>query len=174
MKKVLQFWLNLDVDGFRVDAIRHLVEHESFADNASDDEKFGLNVDQPETYHIVSDWVQLIRKYGQDHNKHIFMVTEAYSKTTELMNYYQVGVDFPFNFALINWNKETSVAKLKEWILEWMKEMPKGSWPNWNISNHDNKRIATRLGGREYTDVANMLLLLLPGKNNDTSSSVES
>ncbi len=42
--------------------------------------------------------------------------------------------------------------------------MPAGSWPNWVLGNHDQHRVASRLGGRQYIDVANMLLLLLPGK----------
>jgi len=41
--------------------------------------------------------------------------------------------------------------------------MPAGAWPNWVMGNHDNHRIASRLGGRKYIDIANMLLLLLPG-----------
>lgn len=44
-----------------------------------------------------------------------------------------------------------------------MVEMSGGRWPNWVLGNHDNHRIASRMGGRQFTDAMNALLLLLPG-----------
>lgn len=161
MKNVINFWLNLGVDGFRVDAVPFLVHHESFSDNIKD--KIMYHVDQPETYAIISDWVKMIRKFGKEHKKHIMVVTEAYTSLTNVMKYYDAGVDFPFNFLLINWTKTWTILQMKKEISEWMEKIPKGAWTNWVISNHDQRRIATRLGGREYIDIANMLLLLLPG-----------
>ena len=39
---------------------------------------------------------------------------------------------------------------------------PQGAWPNWVLGNHDQHRIATRVG-REQAKVAQMLLLTLRG-----------
>ena len=40
--------------------------------------------------------------------------------------------------------------------------LPAGAWPNWVLGNHDNPRIATRVGASQAR-VAAMLLLTLPG-----------
>ena len=40
--------------------------------------------------------------------------------------------------------------------------MPAGAWPNWVLGNHDQKRVATRIGSRQAR-IAAMLLLTLRG-----------
>lgn len=90
--------------------------------------------------------------------------TEGYSDVSHVMKYYTIGVDFPFNFNLIPLDSTTNASTLRQMINEWMNFMPAGSWPNWVLGNHDQHRVASRLGGRKYIDIANMLLLTLPGK----------
>ena len=48
-------------------------------------------------------------------------------------------------------------------LQSWMEAMPTGRWPSWVLGSHDTHRIASRIGGRRYTDAMNILLLLLPG-----------
>jgi len=72
-------------------------------------------------------------------------------------------VDFPFNFNLISLDATTNASTLRYWIHSWMNFMPAGAWPNWVMGNHDQHRVASRLGGRKYIDIANILLLMLPG-----------
>ena len=40
--------------------------------------------------------------------------------------------------------------------------LPAGAWPNWVLGNHDQHRVATRVGSAQAR-VANMLLLTLRG-----------
>lgn len=47
-------------------------------------------------------------------------------------------------------------------IREYEAAIPTGGWPNWVLSNHDQKRIATRVG-IEQARIAAMLLLTLRG-----------
>jgi alpha-glucosidase len=47
-------------------------------------------------------------------------------------------------------------------ISEYHSALPTGAWPNWVLGNHDNTRIATRIGSRQAW-IAAMLLLTLPG-----------
>jgi alpha-glucosidase len=51
---------------------------------------------------------------------------------------------------------------LAEIIFEYYDALPPGAWPNWVLGNHDNTRIATRIGSRQAW-IAAMLLLTLPG-----------
>jgi alpha-glucosidase len=47
-------------------------------------------------------------------------------------------------------------------IDQYERALPKGGWPNWVLGNHDNKRIASRVGVAQAR-VAAMLLLTLRG-----------
>ena len=79
------------------------------------------------------------------------------------MQYYGVdlkGAHLPFNFQLINakWDAR-HIAKL---IADYEAALPEGAWPNWVLGNHDQHRIATRVGLAQ-SRVAAMLLLTLRG-----------
>jgi alpha-glucosidase len=91
------------------------------------------------------------------------LIGEIYLPATELVAYYGQhldGADLPFNFLLLQcpWTAQ-AIAQV---ITEYMCSLPPGAWPNWVLSNHDNARIATRVGP-EQARVAAMLLLTLPG-----------
>jgi alpha-glucosidase len=70
------------------------------------------------------------------------------------------GVQLPFNFQLLQATWEArGIAAL---IDRYEGALPKGGWPNWVLGNHDNPRIASRVG-RSQARVAAMLLLTLRG-----------
>lgn len=46
---------------------------------------------------------------------------------------------------------------------EYLEQVPQGGWPNWVLGNHDNSRVATRLGSEDAARLATTLLLTLPG-----------
>jgi alpha-glucosidase len=66
----------------------------------------------------------------------------------------------PFNFQLIlaPWN----AGEITNVIAEYERLVPPGEWPNWVLGNHDQRRIATRVGAAQAR-VAAMLLLTLRG-----------
>ena len=70
------------------------------------------------------------------------------------------GTHLPFNFQLVllPWNAREIEAAIDryEGIL------PEHGWPNWVLGNHDNSRVASRVG-REQARIAAMLLLTLRG-----------
>jgi len=90
------------------------------------------------------------------------MVGEIYLDTAELMTYYGDGDEchMPFNFRLINLPWEARVVG--DYIREYEGALPPGGWPNWVLGNHDQHRVATRVG-RAQARVAQMLLLTLRG-----------
>ena len=66
----------------------------------------------------------------------------------------------PFNFQLIHapWN----ACEIDRMIHEYDERVPEEEWPNWVLGNHDQHRIATRVG-EPQARVAAMMLLTLHG-----------
>ena len=170
MLQVLAFWLDEGVDGFRVDAIHHLIEDETLADNPSNPEwreAMGAaeqflkvhTVDRPEVHEAISAMRQLVDGYGPDR----VLIGEAYLPIPRLMAYYGADLDgfhLPFNFHLMTtpWTP-LAIAAL---IGAYEAALPAGGWPNWVLSNHDRSRLASRLGV-DRARVAATLLLTLRG-----------
>lgn len=169
MCDVLRFWFDRGVDGFRVDAIHHLLEDEKERDNpANPDWRPGMppnqrwvrrrTIDQPG----VHDSIKAMRRVG-DNYRDTVMIGEAYLPIDRLMAYYGTdltGFHLPFNFHLISteWQPK-AIASLIE---EYEAALPMDAWPNWVLGNHDRSRVASRVGPAQAR-VAAMLLLTLRG-----------
>lgn len=178
MHDVLRFWLDRGVDGFRVDVIWHIVKDESFRDNPRNpDYRPGQNphheflathnADQPEVHEIIAEMRHVLDAYDNR-----MMVGEVYLPLERLVTYYGEacgdepekspgsGVHMPFNFQLIRipWTAHDIARTVREY--EAM--LPSYGWPNWVLGNHDNSRIASRVGS-DHARLAAMLLLTLRG-----------
>ncbi|XP_062911738.1 amino acid transporter heavy chain SLC3A1-like [Mobula hypostoma] len=181
MKNVLRFWLEKGVDGFRVDAVKYLLEAESLRNEpqvnltqnpnniTSYDELYhDYTATQVGMHDIVRSWRHVLNEFSTEPSRYRFMMTESYDneELQKTMMYYgtpiQQEADFPFNFYLIDLYKDLSGNGIFKLVDYWMRNMPTGKWPNWVVGNHDNSRIASRTGAA-YTAVINMLLLTLPG-----------
>jgi alpha-glucosidase len=172
MKNVLQFWLDRDIDGFRVDAIATMFETEDiFQDEPTNDnylphEEFYFNHiytrNQPEIHDVVHEWRLLFDEHDAKTGRHTFMVTEVYEGNVETMKYYFSGADMPFNFHLIHAKQDCRAACFRELIDRWLLHMPDGKWPNFVLGNHDRSRVSKRRGPA-YVNAMNVLLLTLPG-----------
>ncbi|MCE1704720.1 hypothetical protein LWT84_24675, partial [Enterobacter hormaechei] len=86
------------------------------------------------------------------------MVGEIYLPYPQLVRYYQAGCHLPFNFHLIfrgltDWRPE-NIARIVE---EYESLLTPWDWPNWVLGNHDQPRLASRLGEAQAR-VAAMLL----------------
>jgi alpha-glucosidase len=169
MYSVMRFWLDLGVDGFRVDVLWHLMKDAVFRDNP-DNPAFGpgqpdvnrllqvYSVDQPEIAQVIAEMRQVVEPYPER-----VLIGEIYLPIARLISYYGdnlSGIHLPFNFQLLftAWNA-SSVGALIE---EYEQALPAGAWPNWVLGNHDQKRVAGRIGARQAR-VAAMLLLTLRG-----------
>jgi alpha-glucosidase len=169
MLDVLRFWFERGVDGFRVDAIHHLIEDDQLRDNPPDPNwREGMSparrlirvhtMDQPEVHEAIAAMRQIADSHGDK-----VMIGEAYLPIDRMMAYYGVdltGFHLPFNFHLMStpWTP-TAIAAL---IQAYERALPDGGWPNWVLGNHDRSRVASRLGS-EQARVAAMLLLTLRG-----------
>jgi len=169
MLNVLRFWLERGVGGFRVDVLWHLIKDDQFRDNppnpywreGADPYQKLLEVastDQAEVRAVVTRMRRLVDQY-QDR----VLIGEIYLPVERLVQYYGIdlsGVHVPFNFQLLlaKWNAR-DIARI---IAEYEAALPKGSWPNWVLGNHDRPRIASRVGLTQAR-LAAMLLLTLRG-----------
>jgi alpha-glucosidase len=78
-------------------------------------------------------------------------------------SYYGRDLDelhLPFNFGLLG--IEWDAAQVRELVATMEQVIPPGGWPNYVLGNHDESRIASRVGP-EQARVAMMLLLTLRG-----------
>lgn len=169
MYAVLDFWLKRGVDGFRVDVIWLLIKDEALRDNpvnpgwepGQSEHRRTLNIhnaDQPEVHDIIADMRRVLDRYHER-----VLIGEIYLPVEKLVTYYGkdlAGAQMPFNFQLIlaAWNAPT-IARLIE---DYERNLPPGGWPNWVLGNHDQPRIAARIGAAQAR-VAAMLLLTLRG-----------
>ena len=169
MLDVLRFWLDRGVDGFRVDVIWHLVKDAAFRDNPPNphwteaERPYDAHIhvhttDQPEVHEVIARMRRLFDEYRER-----VLIGEIYLPVERLVRYYgenQSGVHLPFNFQLVlaPWDAR-HIARL---IGEYEAALPPGGWPNWVLGNHDQHRIASRVGPAQAR-VAAMLLLTLRG-----------
>ena len=70
------------------------------------------------------------------------------------------GANLPFNFHLIQ--TEWSATRIAEIVQSYELLLPAGAWPNYVLGNHDQPRLATRVGVQQARPAA-MLLLTLRG-----------
>jgi alpha-glucosidase len=91
------------------------------------------------------------------------MVGEIYLPNEELVEYYGQQHDechLPFNFQLILWPWQAQTVRRA--VDAYEAALPEGGWPNWVMGNHDQHRLATRIGPHQAR-VAGMILLTLRG-----------
>jgi alpha-glucosidase len=169
MLDVMRFWLLRGVDGFRIDVLWHLIKDAQLRDNpvnpdyrphmSTYDELLPLfSTDQFEVHDIVKKMRKLLDEFGDK-----IMIGEIYLPISKLVTYYgadNAGVHLPFNFQLLMlpWSSQ----KISNTIQEYEAALPRDGWPNWVLGNHDQPRIASRIGP-DQARVAAILLFTLRG-----------
>ncbi|KAM3863199.1 amino acid transporter heavy chain SLC3A1 [Diretmus argenteus] len=181
MIDIIDFWLKKGVDGFRMDAVKHLLEATHLRDEPQVDlnkpaesitSEWDLHHDyttsQLGLHDLLREWRAEMDVYSREPGRYRVMMTESYDyhEVDKTMMYYGTPLvkesDIPFNFYLMDLSQNISGLWVKHLVHIWMANMPKGQWPNWVVGNHDKPRIASS-AGRSYVRVINMLLLTLPG-----------
>ncbi|MGZ8263644.1 MAG: alpha-amylase family glycosyl hydrolase [Burkholderiales bacterium] len=169
MLAVLRFWLDRGVDGFRVDVIWHLIKDAEFRNNprnptwTPDGNPYHellpiYTSDRPEVHDIITQMRRLFDEYEER-----VLIGEIYLPVERLVQYYgrdMSGAHLPFNFQLLlaPWD----ARHIEQLIQEYETQLPAEGWPNWVLGNHDNHRIASRVGPAQAR-IAAMLLLTLRG-----------
>ena len=164
MYAAMRFWLDRGIDGFRMDVLWLLIKDDLFRNNPETGEAV-FNADQPETLAIVHQMRTLLDQYPDR-----VLIGEIYLPLRRLVRYYGEvaedpvphldGANLPFNFHLIltPWEADPIAALIRDYEAV----LPHGAWPNYVLGNHDQKRLASRIGPAQAR-VAAVLLLTLRG-----------
>jgi alpha-glucosidase len=173
MLDVLRFWLDRGVDGFRVDALRHLVKDPRWRDNPANpnfrpgmppyDALLPTHSTDLDDVHEPIAAIRRVLMMHRDPAEERLLIGELYVPIERLVRYYGVGgagLQMPSNMHLIDieWQPQPIAALIERY----QAALPAAAWPNWVLGNHDRSRIATRVGSAQAR-VAAMLLLTLRG-----------
>jgi alpha-glucosidase len=180
MFNVVRYYLDMGVDGFRLDAIGTLFEREDLADQTAGitqqelyrlartttapekngeiirlwEAMFGYQVEQPEMHDLLRDLRALVDRYPG-----AVLVGE-----TDDLSYYGHGTDelhMVFNFPLMKTHHLTP-----EWVRanqkERLEKMPAGAWPCNTFGNHDSPRVYSRFAdGQNDDQIARLALAVV-------------
>nr|XP_019557018.2 probable maltase [Aedes albopictus] len=183
MKNVLRFWLARGVSGFRVDAVPYLFENEAvngvYPDerhsNATDDpdnpayllHDYTQNLD--ETFDMVYQWREVLDEFKATNGlqEDLILMIEAYTPLENIIRLYgkgdRAGAQVPFNFEVLsNIFKDSTAKDFHTYVMRFYNALPANQFANWVLGNHDNKRVASRLGVAR-ADLYNIALNTLPG-----------
>ncbi len=169
MQDILSYWLELGVDGFRIDAIEWMVKDPSFEDEP---ENLAF-VQGADPYHMVlhtktfalPELTQIIKELTRplENFNDKFMVIEVWSEMEDAVKWYnRIEKDWftPFNFGLITlpWTPEVH----RDFIDKYDKKVGSLYVPTYVTGNHDRPRLVSRIGLAQ-SRIAAMLILSLRG-----------
>ncbi|QCX76178.1 Oligo-1,6-glucosidase [Streptomyces sp. YIM 121038] len=171
-RSVLRFWLDLGVDGFRVDVAHGLIKAPGLPDVGHGEQVKLLGsrptpyFDQDGVHEVYRDWRAVLDAYDGER----VAVAEAWTPTVERSALYLRPGELhqAFNFAYLT--TEWDAAALRAVIDRSLAAMNAvGAPATWVLSNHDVVRHATRLApgdparGLRRARAATLLMLALPG-----------
>jgi alpha-glucosidase len=170
MYDALRFWLARGVDGFRIDVFWHMIKDAEFRDDPLNPDYIEgqpdfrrvqplFSADQPGVHEIAIEMRRVLAEYPGER----LLIGEIYLPVERLVAYYGPNlteIHLPFNFNLMwaKWRPGTIVQLIQQYEAV----LPPGGWPSWVLGNHDQARVATRLGAAQAS-VAMVLLLTLRG-----------
>ncbi len=154
MEDVARFWFeDMDVDGFRLDAVRHLIE---------DGDVFAGT---PQNHAWLGAWDAFL---DAEASPQFFTVGEIWDATSQVAPYVTGGeVDVAFEFtladAILTTVERGDPAPLDRALTTALAAYPPGQFATF-LTNHDQDRVMSRLDGDDAgARLAATLLLTLPG-----------
>ncbi|ADB33561.1 alpha amylase catalytic region [Kribbella flavida DSM 17836] len=164
MHDVLRFWLDRDVDGFRIDMVDYLIKDQQLRDEPLDNAggyqpaTASYQLNQPETIDLLRSFRALTDGYG--HGRVLIGEVEYGLPMPRLTSYYgnDDALQLPINFWLLflPWTAQA----LQRFITDYEAGLPAAAWPNWVIGSHDISRAASRLGAARVRSALLVLLTL--------------
>jgi len=177
MFDVARFWLDRGVDGFRIDVAHYIMKDPEMRDNPPNpevspsihrplgeyDSQFHLHdKGHPDTHRIYREFRNLLDEYSAGRER--VAIGEIHIMDwEEWASYYGENLDeihLPYNFSLLGIPWESEAVRRKVNQLE--EVLQPGAWPNYVLGNHDEQRVASRVGP-DQARAAAMLLLTLRG-----------
>ena len=152
MYDVSRFWLEeMGVDGFRLDAIKHMIEDERIQENSNS----------------THAWLEAYFTFYKSVNPDAFAVGEAWTSTGQVLDYTGDEVDVAFQFDLAEDILNSANAGIGSIVMKTMSEIVEAFPPHQYatfLTNHDQNRVMNQLQGDEgAAKVAASFLLTAPG-----------
>ena len=150
---ILRHWLDLGVDGFRVDVAHSLVKADGLPDAEEHTKQGNFNLgpmwDQDGVHDVYRRWRKVLEEYDGDR----VLVAEAWIPDPERLARYvradEMHQAFNFDFLSSAWD----AASYRRVIAETMAaNAAVGAPTTWVLSNHDVVRHATRLAREDTSD----------------------
>jgi alpha-glucosidase len=171
--RILRFWFDRGIAGFRIDVAHMIVKDALLRDNPPTDEhdhwmdqlrgqRQVYNACQPATHDVFRRWRQIANGYdpprlllGETHIFDLAAVASFYGHDDELA--------LAFNFRFVH--EEFDAERLRTVVEDTYATLPSDAWPVWTLSNHDKSRFPTRwcLGDPARVRCALLLLAALRG-----------
>jgi glycosidase len=173
MFDVVRFWLDRGVDGFRIDVAQFVAKDPALRDNPPNPHPERMahmgawsrqlhlyDHGHPDLHGIYRDLHALLDSYpgdrvsiGELHDERFDVWAGFYGENLD-----EIHVPFNFHLLFAPWTA-TDVRCVVDAIEA---ALPDGAWPNWVLGNHDQPRVASRLGAGQAR-LAMLLLLTLRG-----------
>lgn len=159
VKKIMRFWLEMGVDGFREDVITFISKKEGLPNGFPLPTATGIEhyMNGPHLKEYLKEFADVEKEYGA------FTVGEAPMMTTDrALEFIAEGKDqllntmFHFEHMsadniITNWLVTPfSLKKLKKVYTRWQKELYGKGWNALYVENHDQPRIINRYGNPKY------------------------
>jgi glycosidase len=149
---ITSYWLTeMNVDGFRLDAIRHFVENGAAQENTADT-------------HL---WLQGFHDYYKSIDQEVFTVGEAWTDTAKVVEYIGDEVDIAFEFDLASSFMTAAYGPIASAATNQLKitleNYPENQYGTF-LTNHDQNRVMSVLGGdAQKASLAAVMMLTSPG-----------
>ncbi len=150
MYAVARYWLDLGVDGFRLDAIKHLIEDGQTQENT------------PATLA----WLRDFQAYVESVNPDALLVGEAWSTNRIAATYVPEAVDLVFDFDLAATFVDSAPGRnpsgVKAGVESAQTLYPFGQYATF-LTNHDQNRVMSEVRRLDAAQIAAATLLTTPG-----------
>ncbi len=166
--RIMTWWLDRGVAGFRIDVCNVIVKDALLRDNPPatesdplDMQLFGqrpvYNGNRPEVHDVIRRWRVLADRYPAC----LLMGETPVEPITALAAYYGNGSDelhLAFNFPFIT--APLGAGAMRRIVEDVEEALPADAWPVWTGSNHDLSRLATRWASDDPARIRVALLIL--------------
>ena len=175
-ERILRFWLDRGVDGFRIDVAHGLYKHPDLPDapaagartappTGQGSARSALTSNRPEVHDVYRRWRELCDRYGDDR----MMVGEVFLFDPDVIASYARPGELHLAFDFVLMRAPFEAAAWRE-VIETSLRAHRAAGTSshtWVLSSHDVARHASRYGGgergRQRAAAATLVLLALPG-----------
>jgi alpha-glucosidase len=160
-ERILRFWFDRGVAGFRIDVAHAIVKDAELRDDPIIP-GLGLrrtySMFRPETHEILREW----RHFAEEYDPPRLLLGEAYSlDVPQWTTYFGSGDELDLSFAFMLTHAALDAEAMRLVVAEIEAALPDHAWPCWTGSNHDIGRLASRWANGDPALVRCALVILL-------------